>query len=164
MEWKSELDAIVGARHGGQISSVLDLLKGLDARFPHVAEIQHQLAWTYESLGREAEALPHYENAVALGLPPNEASGALIGLSSSLRQAGKVERAVDVLRSAQRQFPANREIDAFLALALHQLGDHAGAVRLLLTTLIETSEDAGIAAYQRDLRYRANRLGESREK
>jgi hypothetical protein len=76
-DWKPELDAIIGARHGGQVDHVLDLLQKLDARFPHVPEIAYQLAWTSEVLGREAEAVPHYERAISLGLAPNELAGAL---------------------------------------------------------------------------------------
>ena len=74
-DWKPELDAIIGARHGGQVDHVLGLLQKLDARFPNVPEIAYQLAWTCDVLGREAEAVPHYERAVALGLAPNELAG-----------------------------------------------------------------------------------------
>lgn len=157
-DWKPELDAIVGSRHGGQITHVLDLLKKLDARFPHVAEINYQLAWTCDVLGREAEALPYYEKAIALGLPPNELSGALLGLGSTLRTLGQLQRSAEVLRSGRAQFPDNREFDAFLALTLHDLGQHAEAMKLLLLLVADTTEDPGLTAYQRALRHAANRL------
>ena len=156
--WKPELDAIVGARHGGQVEHVLGLLKKLDARFPNVSEIAHQIAWTLEVLGRPAEALTFYEKAVALGLPPNELSGALIGLGSALRALGQKDRAIEVLESGLRQFPENREFDVFLAIALHNADRHTEAMRLLLTTLVESSEDIGITAYQRAIRHAANEL------
>jgi len=57
-DWKPELDAIIGARHGGQVDHVLGLLQKLDTRFPNVPEIAYQLAWTCDVLGREAEAVP----------------------------------------------------------------------------------------------------------
>ena len=102
--WKPTLDAITGARHGGQIEGVLDQLQALAQNYPHVAEIAYQLAWTFDSLGKEAEALPQYEKAIALGLPPNEQSGALIGLGSTLRNLGELDRAADVLESGILQF------------------------------------------------------------
>ena len=157
--WREELDAITGARHGGQIDHVLDLLKQLDARFPNVAEINYQLAWTCDVLGREAEALPFYEKAVALGLPPNELSGALLGLGSTLRNLGQPERSAEILRSGQAQFPDNREFDVFLALALHDLGQHGEAMKLTLEALCDTTDDPGLTAYQRALRHYAGRLG-----
>jgi tetratricopeptide (TPR) repeat protein len=156
--WKPELDAIIGARHGGQVAHVLDLLKRLDARFPNVAEIAYQLAWTHDGLGHAREALPHYERAIALGLPPNELAGALTGLGSTLRTLGQPERAVEVLRSGRAQFPDHREFDAFLALALHDLGAHGEALQLALGVLVDTSEDPGITAYQRALRFEAGKL------
>lgn len=156
--WKEELDAITGARHGGQVAKVLDQLKDLDRRFPNVAEIAYQLAWTCDVLGREAEALPYYEKAVALGLPPNELSGALVGLGSTLRVLGQAGRAVEVLRSGRAQFPDNREFDIFLALALHDLGRHDESLRLVLEALCDTTEDPGLTAYQRALRHHASHL------
>jgi tetratricopeptide (TPR) repeat protein len=156
--WRAELDAITGARHGGQVEPVLGQLKALDQRFPNVAEINYQLAWTCDVLGREAEALPFYEKAVALGLPENELSGALIGLGSTLRNLGQLERSAEVLRSGQAQFPDNREFDAFLALTLHDLGQHNEALKLTLEALCDTSEETGITAYQRALRYYTSKL------
>ena len=156
--WKPELDAIVGARHGGQVQSVLERLLDLDRRFPHVAEIHYQIAWTCDVLGREGEALPHYERAVALGLPPNEHSGALLGLGSTLRCLGQFDRAAEVLENAQRQFPDQREFEVFLALTRYNQGRHAEAMRLLLTLLADTSEDVGITAYQRAIRFYADKL------
>ncbi len=153
MDWKPELDAIVGARHGGRVDSVLGQLQTLAARHPNVAEIEYQLAWTLDVLARPAEAVPHYEKAVALGLAPNELSGALIGLGMAHRALGEAARAVAVLRSARTQFPDHREIDAFLALALHDAGESREAVRLLVEALCDTTEDPGIAAAQRALRH-----------
>lgn len=157
-DWKSELDAIVGARHGGRTDHVLGLLRKLDERFPNVAEIQYQLAWTLDTAGKPAEALSHYEKAVALGLEPNEHANALIGLAVTFRTLGQSARAAEVLRSGQIQFPDNREFDVFLSLALHDLGEHAEALRLALVALCDTTEDPGLTAYQRTLRYAASRL------
>ncbi len=156
--WREELNAIVGARHGGQVASVLSQLRDLDLRHPNVAEINHQLAWTYDAMGRSAEALPFYEKAVALGLPPNELSGALVGLGSTLRLLGQLERSAEVLHSGKVQFPDNPEFDVFLALTLHDQGAHGEALRLVLDTLFQTSEDPGLTAYQRAIRHAASKL------
>lgn len=157
-DWKPELDAIVGSRHGGRTDHVAGLLRKLDEQFPNVAEINYQLAWTLESAGKPAEALPCYDKAVALGLQPNEHANALIGLATTLRALGQSARAAEVLRSGQLQFPDNREFEVFLALALHDLGEHAEALRLALTALCDTTEDPGLTAYQRAIRHAANGL------
>lgn len=157
-EWKPELDAIVGARHGGAAAALLPRLHALDGRFPNTPEILHQLAWSCEVLGRYREAAAAYERAIALGLPPHELSAAFLGLGSALRCLGEYERAAQVLRQGQLQFPTQREFEVFLALTLHNLGHHAEAMQTLLTTLIETADDVGIAAYQRTLRFHAGQL------
>ena len=158
MDWKPELDAIVGARHGGQIEHVLGLLRKLDTRHPNIAEINYQVAWTLDVLDRPKEAIPFYEKAVALGLSPAELSGAFIGLGAALRLTGQAQRAIEVLETGRRQFPENREFEVFLAMALHSAGRHTEAIQLVLTTLVETSEDLGIGAYQRTIRHQAGQL------
>jgi tetratricopeptide (TPR) repeat protein len=156
--WKDELDAIVGARAHGQAEEIFPRLQKLDAKHPHVAEINYQLAWTCDVLDRAADALPYYEKAVALGLPPNELSGALIGLGSTLRTLGQLERSAAVLRSGQLQFPDNPEFPVFLSLTLHAQGKSADALRLALDTLCDTTDDPGLTAYQRAIRHAAAKL------
>jgi len=158
VSWKEELDAIVGARAHGQAEEIFPRLQKLAAQHPNVAEINYQLAWTCDVLDRAVDALPYYEKAVALGLPPNELSGALIGLGSTLRMLGQLERSAEVLRSGQVQFPDNPEFAAFLALTLHAQGKAADALRLALATLCETTDDPGLTAYQRAIRHAAAKL------
>ena len=43
-------------------------------------------------------------------------------------------------------------------MTLHNLGRHAEALQLVLTTLIETADDVGIAAHQRTIRFHAAQL------
>ena len=156
--WKDELAVIVGARAHGQFEEILPRLKALDERHPNVAEIAYQLAWTCDVLDRPTDALPYYEKAVALGLPPNELSGALLGLGSTLRNLSQLERSAEVLRSGKAQFPDNTEFGVFLALTLHAQGQHAAALQLVLDTLCDTSDDPGITAYQRAIRHAAEKL------
>lgn len=156
--WKAELDAIVGARHGGAAEAVSKRLVDLDTRHPNVPEINLQLAWSLETEGKGEQALPFYEKALALGLSPNEHAGALIGLGNCFRLAGLYDKAEQTLKSGAVLFTDNREFDAFLALALHSGGKQAEAFKTLMTVLVETSEDYGIRAYQRSLRHEANKL------
>lgn len=157
-DWKEELDAIVGARHGGASEALLSRLQDLDRRRPNVPEILYQLAWSYDSVGKPEEALSRYEKALSLGLDPNEHAGALIGLSTCLLKTGQAPKASEIFKSAQAQFPENREFEAFLALARFAEGKQAEALQILLVVLAETSEDPGIVSYQRTLRHLATRL------
>jgi len=159
--WKDELDAILGARHGGAGEVLLRRLRDLDTRHPNVPEIQNQIAWTCDTLGRDEEALVAYDKAIALGLAPNEHAGALLGISACLLRLKQVERACTLLETARPQFPEQREFEAYLALALHAAGRHAESLQILLVLLAETSDDPGIAAHQRTLRHLATTLSHS---
>lgn len=156
--WKEELDAIIGARAHGQFNQLLPRLKDLDQRHPNVGEIAAQIALTCETLGRLDDALPAYEKAIALGLPANELSNAYLGLGSTLRAVGQLDRSAAILRAARLQFPDNRELDVFLALTLHAQGQSAAALALVLEALCDTTEDPGLTAYGRTIRHAAAKL------
>ena len=151
--WKPELDAIVGARHGGRTDTVLPALRRLDARHPHVPEIAAELAFTLAAAGDQTGALASYERALALGLPsPAEQANSLAGHAVCLLRLGRAAEAVAALERARVQFPGHAEFAAFLALARHRAGQTGEAFALLLSTLLETTEDIGLAAHQRTLR------------
>ena len=156
--WKEELDAIVSARHGGALAQTLPRLLALAARHPDAGEIHYQIAWTHDANDQSPQAIPHYEKAIVLGLETESLAGAILGLGSSLRVAGEFEKSERVLRDGLERFPDHNEFRAFLALTLHDLGRHAEALSLVMTTLLDTAEDPGITAYQRALRYYAGEL------
>jgi Flp pilus assembly protein TadD len=152
-DWKPALDAIVGSRHGGKIDHVLAALRDLDARHPHVPEIAAEQAFTHASKGDHTEALVAYERALALGLSsPAEQANTLVGRAVCLLRLDRTAEAVSALEYARVQFPDHAEFAAFLAVAKHRAARPEEAFRLLLDTLLETSEDIGLSAHQRTLR------------
>lgn len=152
--WKTELNAIVGARHGGKTDHVLSALKALDARHPHTPEIAAELAFALVGRGEDTEALAAYERALALGLPsPAEQANTLAGRAACLLRLGRAKEAEAGLESARAQFPENAEFAAYLAVALKRSGRADEACALLLETLLDLSDDVGLAAHQRTLRF-----------
>lgn len=154
--WKPELDAIVGARHGGKIDHVLPALRALDQRHPHIPEIAFQIGYTLDLAGHAAEAVPHYERAITLGLSPAEHLNTLVALGNALRLAGSPDDAVELLARAELQFPDAHELPAYRALALRDAGRSAEAVQTLMELALDVgAEDLGLAAHQRALRHHA---------
>lgn len=152
--WKTELDAIVGARHGGKTDHVLPALKALDARHPHTPEIAAEIAFTHVSRGEDAAAIEAYDRALALGLPsPAEQANALAGRAACLLRLGRADEAAAGLERARAQFPENAEFAAYLAVALKRAGRADEACALLLDTLLDLSDDVGLSAHQRTLRH-----------
>jgi predicted Zn-dependent protease len=75
---------------------------------------------------------------------------------------GDHAKAAEILRGGVARFPQNRAMQVFLAMALHNVGEHAQAMEILLRNLAETSSDPEISAYKEALSFYANRLTEPR--
>ncbi|HET7046598.1 MAG TPA: tetratricopeptide repeat protein [Gaiellaceae bacterium] len=112
----------------------------------------------HDSAGREQEAIPLYEQALAAGLDEEHVPGALLQLGSSLRNVGRVEEAEALLADACRRYPDHAALPLFHAFALASLGrDREALVRVL--DLARTRIDApeihryarSLEGYTRDL-------------
>jgi tetratricopeptide (TPR) repeat protein len=116
-------------------------------------------ACTHDRAGEEAEAIPHYERALALGLEGEERRGAQLGLGSSLRNVGRHADAVRVLEAALEAHPGDAALLAFLGLALHSAGRSAEAVGALLDVVLRHAPlgryARALSAYRGDLDPRA---------
>src|SRR4051794_3999073 len=55
---------------------------------------EYELGGEHDSAGRPAEAVPHYERALELGLPDELLPGCLLQLGSTLRNLGRLDEAV----------------------------------------------------------------------
>jgi tetratricopeptide (TPR) repeat protein len=106
----------------------------------------------HDSAGREDQAIPLYEQALIAGLSGELRARCLLQLGSSLRNVGRVDEAVSLLRDARHEFPDFRPLRAFLALALHSAGRDGEALRELLEMIADEGE------YARSLRAYATEL------
>ena len=157
---RSELQSAVRLREIGDYREAESLLLRVLEETPDDAEANHQMAWLYDIQGREREAVPHYVKAIAGDLSDEERRGALLGLGSTYRALGEYPEAVEVLGQGVSEFPADRAMQTFLALALYNIGEHRQAVDLLLKHLVETTSDPGIRSYEKALRFYTGRLDE----
>ena len=106
----------------------------------------------HDSAGRADEAIPLYERALATGLSGELRARCLLQLGSSLRNLGRVDEAVALLRDARREFPQFRPLRAFLALALHSVGSDREALRELLEAIADEGDyERSIRAYAAEL-------------
>jgi tetratricopeptide (TPR) repeat protein len=112
------------------------------------AHAAYEKACAHDHRGEESVAISEYERALALGLPPEERCHALLGLGSSLRNVGRHEESVRVLRAAVAEFPEPAALRAFLALALHSHGEGRDAMVTLLDLVMRY---APIGQYARAL-------------
>ncbi|MEU5159834.1 tetratricopeptide repeat protein [Streptomyces sp. NPDC020875] len=144
------------------------LLVELAGRLPDDAEVAYHTAWAHDVLEREAEAVPYYERALALGGAPGpggsgsgsglgeaDRAEAYLGLGSTYRVLGRYAEAERTLRAGVAAFPGHGGLRAFLGLALYNTGRHRESVRLLLELLARTSDDPSVRGYERALAFYA---------
>lgn len=115
------------------------------------AEREYELGGEHDSAGREEQAIPHYERALALGLRKDLVPGALLQLGSSLRNVGRTDEAVALFDDAVARFPDHAALRLFRAFALATAGRDREAlvdVLELARTRIEAPE---IDRYRRSL-------------
>jgi tetratricopeptide (TPR) repeat protein len=107
-------------------------------RPPGDAAAAYELASAYDFLGREADAIPLYRQAIEAGLDAERLPQARIQLASSLRNVGQPEAAVDILSTTETTDVTGDAHRAFLALSLFDAGRPDAALAVALDALAKT--------------------------
>lgn len=138
-DWQQRIDAVWEAAAGRPEEETVAAVLALTAERPESDPAAlYESAGAYDFAGREAEAEPLYRRALAAGLAEPERSRAVIQLASTLRNLDRPAEAVELLRdllAARPDDPLAPDARAFAALALHDLGLHAEALRESLAAL-----------------------------
>jgi tetratricopeptide (TPR) repeat protein len=95
-------------------------------------------AGSYDSAGREHEAEPLYRAALAAGLDDEHRPQAVIQLASTIRNLGKVDESLALLRAEYERRDRDGMRDAaaaFYALALSSVGEERRALAVALDAL-----------------------------
>jgi len=106
-----------------------------------------ELAGMYDSMGFEAEAGAQYERALRRGLDEARHAQLAVQYGSTLRNLGRLDEAIAVLRAAPTHESTGSAPRIVLALALHSAGCKDEALRVA----IESQIDA-LPRYQRSMR------------
>jgi len=94
-------------------------------------------ACAFDSTGHEKEAEPLYRSALDKGLTGLRRRRARIQLASTLRNNGKIEESIQILREEKSNYSDELDdaVDSFLALSLSSAGKHKEALSLALKAL-----------------------------
>lgn len=123
--------------------------------------INYQMAWTFDFMGKESEAVPFYEKAISNGLSGDDRKGAMLGLGSTYRCLGEYSKSLKVFDQAVEEFAEDRSLKVFRALTLHNLGKSEEGMGQLLIQLLDTTGDRTIKSYEKALRFYSDKLGET---
>ncbi len=148
----------IALRGESQHTEALAILLDLYNQHPDNAKVNYELGCTYDHQGVEDEAIAFYEHAIQCGIDGEDLRGALLGLGSSYRCVERFGDAARILQKGASAFPDAAEFDVFLALARYNMGEHAEAMRLLLTHIAENSADAETQKYRRSIAWYAEHL------
>ena len=154
----SSISKAIKLRAEGKLAESNELLTAMAQDDPKSAEINYQCAWSFDVLGKEAEAVPYYEKALQLGLNEEDALGAFIGLGSTYRTLGRYKKSKSVFESGLARFPENNALKTFYAMTLYNVEEHSQAMEIILTLLVETSNDPDILSYKKALGFYADKL------
>ncbi len=160
MNLKNKLSEAMQLRKDEKAEEAIAILKTLLLSQPDDPDINAQLAYTYDSIGQESNAIPFYEKAIDNNLVEDRC-GAMLGLGSSYRCLGEYEKSLKVFDVAILEFPKERSLKVFRALTIYNLGKSEESVCELLLQLLDTTADASIKSYDQALRFYSKRLNET---
>jgi len=157
------LQHIITLREKGQLEEANELMVALVKEEPENGYFHYQCAWTYDSLGKEKEAVPHYEKAIQLGLKPEILVEAYLGLGSTYRTLGQYDQSKLIFEQAISEFPEAEHLKVFYAMTLYNLGNHSKAMETLLNTVIHTTTHEGIKNYSKAIKFYSDKLDQTWE-
>ena len=88
---KNKLAEAIALRKNNKPEEAMSLLTTLLQSYPNDPDVNYQMAWTCDFMGKESEAAPFYEKAIANGLVEDR-SGAILGLGSTYRCLGEYKK------------------------------------------------------------------------
>ena len=160
MEIVETIEKARSLRREDRLEESQELLINLLEEYPDDPLVLFELGGAYDVMGLENEAIPFYERAIDEGLEGPELLECFICLGLNHRAIGEFEDAVELLENAASQYPEDNSAKAFLALAYYSNEQYAESVQLLLSLLVQTTEDEQIAAYADTLDYYKDHLDE----
>lgn len=149
---KQDLTILENAR-----TILLDLLTS----YPDDAEINFQTAVAYDNSGLGRQAIPYYVHALEQGIAGPDLERCFLGLGSTYRYLGYYQEAEETLRRGVQEFPENRGLQIFLAIALYNTEKYKEAMEIVITNLLETTSDEKIQYFKRPIEYYSQHLDET---
>ncbi|WP_228408723.1 tetratricopeptide repeat protein [Chryseobacterium sp. JV274] len=136
--WEAQLQSIWLKL--GTISSeefILQIKNHVELLTDSQAIADFERACAFDSTGHEKEAEPLYRSALDKGLTGLRRRRARIQLASTLRNNGKLEESIHILREEKANYSdeLNDAVDSFLALSLSSAGEPKEALSIVLKAI-----------------------------
>lgn len=155
---KNNINDALQLREEGKLEKSNQLLLELLKNENDDPYLNYQVAWSFDILERESEAVNYYEKSIKNGLDGADLEGAFLGLGSTYRTLGKYDLAAKTLKSGIEKFPNNNALKVFYSMVLYNLNQSSESMEILLRLIATTSEDKEIKAYQKAIMYYSDKL------
>jgi tetratricopeptide (TPR) repeat protein len=130
----------------------------LAEQYPDEPRAYFEYGGAFDSAGYEAEAIPHYYRAMALGLTGDDLPAVYVQLGSSLRNVGKIDEAIKLLDEGCQKFPDYAALRMFRAFALCSAGQYQPATFDLMELAISHIQTLDMQQYKRAIRFYTDEL------
>jgi tetratricopeptide (TPR) repeat protein len=121
------LDKAVAAQKSGQLEEAVRIYHTLLDKFPDIAEIRSNLGAALAGEGRYSEAVTEYKRALELKPDPT----VRLNLALAYYKTEQLPLAVDTLKKAREEAPANQQVLTVLADCYLRLGRNKEVIDLL---------------------------------
>ncbi len=144
--------------HGNELSragkddEAIAHFRSLVEDYPDDPRSYYEYGGSFDSAGREHEALPLYQQAFDKGLSGDYLPKLYLQWASTLRNVGQIKEAITMLEDACRQYPERPSLKYFLALALESAGREHDALTTLFELAIAHVDTADMKRYARSMR------------
>lgn len=136
------------------------ILKILDED-PNNKDVLLEAGFLHDKLGYTPQAITFYNQALENGIEGEKRKELLLSLGSSYRAVGLYEQARETLEIGMSDYPNYTPFYIFFAMTLYNLGDTDLAMEILITKLLETTNDEDVLKYKNALSFYASRLDET---
>ncbi|MBL8161349.1 MAG: tetratricopeptide repeat protein [Anaerolineae bacterium] len=137
----------------GDEQGAIEHFRQVVADYPNDSRAWFEYAGAFDFAGQEAEAIPHYRRALAMGLDGDYLPRLYVQLGSSLRNVGAFDEAVALLDEGIARFPDMPALRVFRAYALESAGRSKAAITELLELAIRYVQTPDMQGYARAIRY-----------
>ncbi|QIG40540.1 tetratricopeptide repeat protein [Microbacterium sp. 4R-513] len=154
MDWEERMAAAWAAEVGDE--ERIEMIDALAEERPDDAVALFERAGARDSAGRDTEAEPLYRAALVSGLDEERRVQAVIQLASTIRNLGKIDESLALLRQEYEKGaggPLHDAVAAFYALALVTAGEavHGASVALQALAPHLPRYTRSVAGYAREL-------------
>ncbi|GAA1025337.1 MULTISPECIES: tetratricopeptide repeat protein [Amycolatopsis] len=139
----------------------LEYFQALRSEHPEDPRTQYALACALDYSGLEAGAAEEYERCDWSALPDDDRRGGRVQYASTLRNLGRHDEALAVLRVVRQEHRLDGAAAVFTALTLVDLGNAAAGVAELANHLLDVSDDQRLLRYEWALRRYIGAIGTS---